>query len=467
MPLPSEILKNKLPFEATDGQKLAFEEMDWLMEKGRLSKTLLIKGYAGTGKTTLTGVVVSVLPSFNYKYVLLAPTGRAAKVLSSYSKRMAFTIHKRIYKQVNTKSGGLFFKLQKNYSQNTVFIVDEASMINDDTGFGNNGLLKDLMEYVFFDQSNRLILIGDSAQLPPVGQSISPALDLIRLQRDYGVEARQVELTEVKRQTAKSGILNNATSLRTLINDKKPKITFKTSTFNDIFRMTSERLEDGLRYAYDNYGVSDTVVITRSNKAANQYNQYIRRQIHFHESELEAGELLMIVKNNYLFAADDKSGSFLANGDFVEVQKVSNLEEMYGLRFATLTLRMVDYPELDSFEAKVILDTLHAEGPALANDASERLYESVKTDYSDLASPKEQKEALKKDPYLNALQVKFAYAITCHKSQGGQWPIVFLDQGYVAEDKVDRDYVRWLYTAVTRSTEQLFLLNFDSKYFVS
>ncbi|MEM8565900.1 MAG: AAA family ATPase [Bacteroidota bacterium] len=466
MPLPSDILVNKLAFEPTNGQKSAFKAVDWLLNDGSLPKALLIKGYAGTGKTTLTSVLVSVLPSFNFKFVLLAPTGRAAKVLSAYSGRMAFTIHKRIYKQVNTKGGGLFFKPQKNYSQNTVFIVDEASMINDDAGFGQNGLLKDLMDYVFLESSNRLLLIGDNAQLPPVGQNISPALDLNKLQNDFGIEAHEVSLTEVKRQSIESGILSNATALRDNLNRSKITIEFNTSNFKDIFRMTGNRMEEGIRYAYDNYGVSDTVIITRSNKAANQYNQYIRHQIHFYESELEAGELLMVVKNNYLFTPDEKSGSFLANGDFVEVLKVSNLEEIHGLRFATLQLKMSDYPHLDSFDAKVILDTLHSEGPALSNEVQEALYESVRSDYSDLSNAKELKEALKKDPYLNALQIKFAYAITCHKSQGGQWPVVFLDQGYLPDDKIDRDYIRWLYTAVTRATEQLFLVNFEAKFFV-
>ncbi|MEM6360639.1 MAG: AAA family ATPase [Bacteroidota bacterium] len=467
MPKASEILRNKLPFEPTAGQNSAFVAIDWLIKDEGESKVLLVKGYAGTGKTTLTSVLVSVLPSFNFKYVLLAPTGRAAKVLSAYSKRMAFTIHKRIYKQVNTSGGGFYFKLQKNYAQDTIFIVDEASMINDNAGFGNNGLLKDLMDYVFHNQSNRLILIGDNAQLPPVGQNISPALNLVKLQNDFSVEARAVALTEVRRQTAESGILSNATALRNYMGAEKPNIRFHTQPFNDIFKMTAERMEDGIRYAYDNYGISDSIVITRSNKAANLYNQYIRHQIHFYESELEAGEFLMVVKNNYLYTPDDKSGSFLANGDFVQVLKIFNPEEIHGLRFATLQLKMVDYPELESFDAKVILDTLHSEGPALSAEASDQLYESVKADYTHLSSPKEQKEAIKKDPYLNALQVKFAYAITCHKSQGGQWAVVFLDQGFVQDDKIDDDYLRWLYTAVTRATRQLFLVNFDNKFFVS
>ncbi|MEM7108090.1 MAG: AAA family ATPase [Bacteroidota bacterium] len=466
MPLPSEILISKLEFEPTDGQRSACKAVDWLLKERSNSKALLVKGYAGTGKTTLTSVLVSVLPTFNFKYVLLAPTGRAAKVLSAYSGRMAFTIHKRIYKQSNTEEGGLFFKPQKNYARDTVFIVDEASMINDDAGFGKNGLLKDLIDYIFSDKSNRLLLIGDNAQLPPVGQNVSPALDLHRLQHDFGIEAHEVSLTEVKRQTAESGILSNATALRNGLDKDKIDIKFTTSSFKDIFKMTGDRMEEGIRYAYDNYGITDSIIITRSNRAANQYNEYIRRQIHFYESELETGELLMIVKNNYLFAPDDKSGSFLANGDFVEVLKISNLEEVHGLRFATLELKMTDYPHLESFSAKVVLDTLHAEGPALSNEAYELLYESVKKDYADVSSVKQFKEALKNDPYLNALQVKFAYAITCHKSQGGQWPIVFLDQGYLPDDKIDNEYVRWLYTAVTRASEQLFLVNFESKFFV-
>ncbi len=462
MPKPSEILLQKFPFEPTQGQRKSFHKIDKLIEN---KDVLVIRGYAGTGKTTLVTSLVQVFPLFNLKFVLIAPTGRAAKVMSSYANRMAFTIHKKIYKQSKTDESGPVFKKQKNYAKNTVFIVDEASMINEDSGFGKSGLLTDLVDFVFTDSSNKLILIGDEAQLPPVGQEISPAFDEIRLSNDFNLEVESALLTEVMRQELESGILFNATNFRNELLNEQPKIEIQTS-FEDIFKMTGERLEDGIRYAYDNYGIENTAIICRSNKSAIAYNRYIRNSIFFYDSEIEAGEFLMIVRNNYLFGPDEIGGGFLANGDFVEVMKIVSFEDMHGFRFATLSLRLTDYPNLEPFEAKVILDTLHSETPALSQQQNESLYASVLADYVDLKG-KERREAIKTDPYLNALQIKFAYAITCHKAQGGQWPIVFVDQGYLKEDIVDKDFVRWLYTAVTRATKQLFLMNFNKKFFVS
>ncbi|TRX49839.1 AAA family ATPase [Fulvivirga sp. M361] len=466
MSVPSEILASKFPFDPTEGQRSLFKRVDWLLEKDNEWRTLLIKGYAGTGKTTILSALVQVLPLFNYKYVLIAPTGRAAKVMSSYTRKMAFTIHKKIYKKVQSESGTLTFTRQKNYAKDTVFIVDEASMINEDSGFGARGLLSDLVDFVFSDSSNRLVLIGDDAQLPPVGQLLSPALDRDMLAHSFKLSVSSVTLTEVMRQSSESGVLWNATKLREELANKKPIIKFKTQGFDDLFKMTGERMEDGIRYTYDNFGIENTIIICRSNKNANAYNQYIRQQIHFYESELEVGEILMIVRNNYLFSPEGAAGGFLANGDFVEVMKIVNFEEMYGFRFATLSLRMIDYPQAEAFEAKVILDTLYSESPALTMEQNKTLYEQVREDYADLASQKEQKEALKTDPFLNALQIKFAYAVTCHKAQGGQWQAVFVDQGYYKEDDLDTEYVRWLYTAVTRATHQLFLVNFTSTMFV-
>ncbi len=462
MPKPSEILLQKFPFEPTSGQKQAFQKIDKLLES---KDVLIVKGYAGTGKTTLVSTLVKVLPLFNWKFILLAPTGRAAKVMSSYAKRMAFTIHKKIYKQSKKEESAPVFKRQRNYTKNTVFIVDESSMISDDSGFGKTGLLTDLIDYVFSETSNKLILIGDDAQLPPVGQELSPALDSMRLSSDFKFDTDSVLLTEVMRQELESGILFNATNFRDQLVSELPTIQIETD-FSDIFKMTGERLEDGIRYAYDKYSAENTAIICRSNKNAIAYNRYIRNVIFFYESEIEAGELLMIVRNNYLFGPEDIGGGFLANGDFVEVVKIVSYEDMHGFRFATLELRLTDYPDLLSFEAKVILDTLHSESPALTQEQNDQLYNSVMADYLDL-NAKERREAIKTDPYLNALQIKFAYAITCHKAQGGQWPIVFVDQGYLKEDKEDKDFVRWLYTAVTRATKELFLLNFNRKFFVS
>lgn len=467
MPRPSQILLNKFPFAPTQGQKNLFTLVDGFLEENHERSVLLIKGYAGTGKTTIVSTLVTTLPLFNRKFVLLAPTGRAAKVMSAYSGRMAFTVHKKIYRQVGDQSEGPAYKRQPNYARDTVFIVDEASMINEDRSFGSSGLLTDLFEYVFADSSNKLVLIGDNAQLPPVGQEESPALDKAYLEGNFQASVHQTVLTEVMRQERESGILVNATQLRSELSAKEPQIAFQTKGFKDIFRMTGERMEEGLRYAYDKFGVENAIIICRSNKLANNYNQYIRTRIHFYESELEAGEILMIVRNNYLYTPDGVPGNFLANGDFVEVMKIVSLEEMHGFRYATLQLRMVDYPYEQSFEAKVILDTLYAETPSLPEEQNRKLYTAVSEDYKDLSTVRERKEAIKKDPYLNALQVKFAYALTCHKSQGGQWNAVFVDQGYLKDDMVDKEYVRWLYTAITRATNQLFLVNFNKKMFVS
>lgn len=463
MPLPSEILANKFPYSPTPGQTRFFRVFDqFIQAKDR--PVLLLKGYAGTGKTTVVSTLTQVLPLFNYKFALLAPTGRAAKVMSLYANRMAFTIHKKIYKQTSDDGVGPEFKRQKNYAKKTIFIVDESSMINEDIG---SSLLSDLMDYVFTDDSNKLILIGDNAQLPPVGQSQSPALDKDHLTYNYKTNVFETVLTDVTRQAQDSGILKNATALRTELMQQKPAIRIKTGGESDIFRMTGEKMEEGLRYAYDKYGIENTVIICRSNKLANNYNQYIRTRIHFYESELEAGEILMIVRNNYVHTPGNEAGNFLANGDFVQVQKIVSFEDMYDLRFATLSLKLIDYPDEPAFEAKVILDTLYTEGPSLSQEQNKKLYDHVKADYFDLSSKKEIREALKTDPYLNALQVKFAYALTCHKSQGGQWPAVFVDQGYLNIDELDKDYVRWLYTAVTRATEQLFMVNFDKSFFTA
>ena len=465
MPKLSDILKNKIPFEPTFGQTQIINYLDDFLKTDVEKTTLLIKGYAGTGKTTLMAALVQVLPSFNQKFAMLAPTGRAAKVLGNYSKRTAFTIHKRIYKSTSSgESINLNFKKIKNYSKNTIFIVDEASMIQIQKDYKGNSLLSDLISYIFENDGNKLILIGDVAQLPPVHQDESRALDPAYLKNIYRLSVADFELTEVTRQAKGSGIVQNATQLRAQLPKEKVEIKFRTTEFKDIFKMTSERLEDGLRYAYDKYGLENTMIICRSNRSAVQYNQFIRRQLLFREDELEAGDLIMIAKNNYLFLPEDMPAGFLANGDFAEVLKIKNLEDNYGLRYADLELRLVDYTHKDSFEAKVILDTLHTNDPSLSQEENKKLYDQVLADFAGL-SKKEQREEMKKDPYLNALQIKYAYALTCHKSQGGQWNAVFVDQGFINEDQIDKGYLRWVYTAVTRATDELFLLNFHSYFF--
>ncbi len=345
----------KFPFKPTAGQaELFFLLENFLQDDELLRPVFLVKGYAGTGKTTIVCTLVNVLRQFGYKAVLLAPTGRAAKVMSNYSKKKAFTIHKKIYWQkADAYSGGFAFERQKNYHTKTLFIVDEASMISDEADFmGAQGLLADLIDYVFEDHTNRLILVGDAAQLPPVGRAISPALDGEYLRKNFLVSVTEKELTEVMRQDEQSGILANATDLRNVLVTNSTDICLNTKGYRDIYRMTGEKLEDGLRYAYDKYGKESTIIVCRSNKAATQYNQYIRRQIHFTESEIDVGDLLMIVRNNYTTLDEDAPAGFLANGDFVEITKIIRFEEMHGFRYANLQLRLLDYPEQPEFEAK-------------------------------------------------------------------------------------------------------------------
>ncbi len=467
LPKPSDLLIKNFPFLPTSGQSVFFKKMDDFLSMDAASKpTFVLRGYAGTGKTSVISALVKSLPRLNMKALLLAPTGRAAKVMGNYSKRAAFTIHKIIYKpKGDDGSLGMGFILQKNYYKDTVFIVDESSMLADDGGMSGN-LLGDLIRFTFQGSGNRLILVGDTAQLPPVGSEYSPALESSYLQRYFRLDAAQIELTEVMRQKLESGILYNATNLRDQLKAELPKIQITTNLFKDTFKMTGERLEDGLRYAYDKFGTENTTIVTRSNKAAVQYNLYIRKVIHFFEDEISSGDLLMIVKNNYTYMAESDRVNFLANGDMAEVMKIRSFEELYGFRFATLELRLLDYPDEPHFEAKVLLDTLYSPSPSLTRDQYRSLYQKVSEDYADVASKKERMELIRKDPYLNALQVKFAYALTCHKAQGGQWKAVFVDQGYLKEDQVDKEFTRWLYTAVTRATQELYLVNFNPMFFV-
>ena len=464
MPKISHIIANKFTYEPTDGQKRLFKLFDHLLDKNG-PDTLLVKGYAGTGKTSIVSTLVKILPLFNLKYMLLAPTGRAAKVLANYSGRKAFTIHKIIYKLLQDKeSGTLKFKRIKNYHQNTVFIVDEASMIYDQYNVNQTNLLKDLKEYVFEYSSNKLILMGDTAQLPPVGHDYSGALDKENLEYKYRLHVVEIELNEVVRQEKASGILANATNIRENIQKNQFQILFKTKNYKDVFFLNREKLEDGMRYAYDKYGIENVIIICRSNRQTIQYNQYIRRNLLYYDDRIDSGDLLMIVKNNYFWLDEDSPAGFLANGDFVEVLKISNLQDRYGFTFADLDLRLIDYPDHSIIKAKAIIDTLDSPTASLSDDDSKKLYENIIADYTDLTK-NELAKVLAKDPYLNALQIKFMYAITCHKSQGGQWDIVFLEQGYLQESMRNISYMRWLYTGITRATQELYLVNFLPEFF--
>lgn len=467
MPKPSQIIQKKFPFTPTEGQRKLFLLFDqFFVNTNQKRLTLMLRGYAGTGKTTLLSALVQTLPHFDFRSILLAPTGRAAKVMANYTERSAFTIHKIIYQRIaDPNSGKIQFKRRRNYYKQTLFIIDEASMLSDEAGMTGNSLLADLMDFVFEDESNKLMLIGDAAQLPPVGQILSRGLDAAYLTSVFRLSILETELTEVMRQGLTSGILYNATAIREELGKEKFNISFQTRRFQDIYRMTSDRLEDGLRYAYDKFGKENTIIVCRSNRETVQYNEYIRRNIFFYEQEIEAGDYLMIVKNNYYFLGEDTAAGFLANGDFVEILRVVDLEELYGFRFATLELQLLDFPDQVPFEAKVILDTLHSPTPALPEEDHDKLYQEVFAEYQGAGTRQEQIEAVRSDMYLNALQIKFAYALTCHKSQGGQWDAVFVSQGYLKDEMINKEYLRWLYTAITRAKEELYLMNFKPEFF--
>ena len=461
-------LLNKFSYQPTTKQSKLFSLLvDFLFSKNEKS-LFLLKGYAGTGKTTTISTLVSSLWKINQKSVLLAPTGRAAKVISVYSKKQAFTIHKKIYFPKKMPNGSVDFVLQNNKHTNTIFIVDEASMIPDrpQNGklFENGSLLDDLISYVYSGRNCKLILIGDTAQLPPVKLKLSPALEETRLEVEYSKMVHQIELDEVTRQHQNSGILANATLLRTLIENNSIYFEFDLN-FPDIIRLEDGYdIEDAITGSYDNDGVEDTAIIVRSNKRANQYNQQIRSQIRGQENEISPGDYVMVVKNNYFWLKESSEAGFIANGDTCEVLRIHAIKELYGFKFAEVDIRMIDYPDQKPFETVLLLDTLTSETPSLTYEESNKLYEAVREDYCHEKSKYKQLLAVKKNVFFNALQVKFSYAITCHKSQGGQWKTIFIEQPYLPEGP-SKEYFRWLYTAITRAQEKLYLIGFKDDYF--
>jgi ATP-dependent exoDNAse (exonuclease V) alpha subunit len=411
--------------------------------------------------------LVKLLPRYNYKSVLLAPTGRAAKVISNYSGQKAFTVHKRIYRKKSAVSPEMSFVLADNKSVNTLFIVDEASMIADESAeFNKRSLLHDLISFVYSGKNCKLMFIGDTAQLPPVGALDSPALNAAKLRETFALKVSKYELTDVMRQEKDSGILENATRIRELIRlDKAIFPQVITKNFPDIYRMSGDRLDEGLNYAYHKYGKENTLLICRSNKNANNYNQQIRNRILYREEELTSDDAVMIVRNNYFWLQekDESSTNFVANGDIARIKRIKNIKEMYGFRFADVRLEFLDYDE--DLDCKVMLDTLYTESPNLSYQDSKKLYEAVLKDYAHIANRQTRLNELKLNPYFNALQIKFAYAVTCHKAQGGQWDAVFVDQGYITEDMVNTEFLRWFYTAFTRASKELFLVNFNEKFY--
>ena len=465
-------LISELPFKPTLGQEGFVYRLSEFLTEENIGKVFLLRGYAGTGKTSMVISVVQTLKSMNRKFALLAPTGRAAKVLASYTRQRAFTIHKFIYQITTDEFGNIRFALRKNRGKNAVIIVDEASMISlaRDTGSGkiqSKNLLSDLMKFMEDGKDCKLILIGDTAQLPPVGSLDSPALDSKVLKTNFDFKwEMQHELREVVRQDADSGILNNATELRNLLLEGRSDIALKVN-YPDIKVIDMLELEDELNSAYNYYGDDCAMVITRSNKSANQFNKQIRLQIKYMEDEIATTDKLMVVKNNYFWLPKGSGAGFIANGDMIEIMRLGYIEEMHGFRFANATVRLMDYPNEDSLDVKLLLNSLHVEAPSLPDQDMEQLYTSVCASYADIPTASEQAKKIATDPYLNALQIKFGYAITCHKAQGGQWPAVFVDQGYLTAEMLGVEYVRWLYTAITRASEKLYLVNFNEQFLSS
>lgn len=459
-------ITQKLPFEPNKTQLETLYRLAEFLFAGNQEvlhrdRVFVLKGYAGTGKTSIIGALVKVMDDLHLRTFLMAPTGRAAKVFSYMSDKPAYTIHKSIYRQQKFNVDMDGFQLMDNRQKNTLFICDEASMIstlNENSGFGTGNLLDDLIEYVFSGDDCKLLLIGDDAQLPPVGQSVSPALETRRLQ-SFGLDIYESQLTDVARQQLDSGILANATMLRKCLSegavDLLPRVLYKD--FHDVQRITGYDMLECLESSYHRCGIDDTIIITRSNLRANQFNAGVRNQILGREEEISGGDRLLVVRNNYFWAKDFDQLPFIANGDVVEVEKVRGSYEMYGFRFADASIYLPDYDL--SLEVVLMLDTLKTESPNLPLDRMQQLYVNIAQDYPEIRNQRDLAKAIKENRYFNALQVKYGYCVTCHKSQGGQWSDVYLDVGYINVDHLGIDFYRWMYTAFTRARKTLYLVN--------
>lgn len=466
-----KVLFEKFPHEPTSVQEMALKDLAEFTVSKKSDETFLLKGFAGTGKTTIVGCLTQHLWHAKKKYVLMAPTGRAAKVMSNYSGKQAFTIHKKIYFPKKQKSGAMQFVLAPNKHRDTLFVVDEASMIPDAPAdsklFENGSLLDDLMYYVYSGHRCKLLLIGDTAQLPPVKLNLSPALDGDRIELNYNKEVIRIELDEVTRQTSDSSILLNATNLREQLRDTFfESFQFDLSSGNDLQRLVDgHEIQEAIDSSYQENGREETAIIVRSNKRANLYNQNIRERILFLENEISVGDYMMVVKNNYFWLRPNSEAGFIANGDIIEILELFAIKELYGFKFAEVKVRMVDYPNQRPFETVLLLDTIIAESPSLSYEDGNKLYQEVVKDYAHEKSKYKQFLGVKNNRFFNALQVKFSYAITCHKSQGGQWHTVFVEQPYLPNG-LDKEYLRWLYTAITRAKSKLYLIGFKDDFFV-
>lgn len=459
----------KLSFQPTENQKKIINSLSSYLADDDFSTIFVLNGYAGTGKTTLIAATVSALKSLGIKTVLLAPTGRAAKVLSQYSGEKAFTIHKKIYREQTNASYESKFSLNLNRECDTLFIVDEASMLSSGSGtdktiFGSGSLLEDLIQFVRSGKHCRLMLVGDSAQLPPVGDNCSPALNRSDL-LPYG-DVIYETMDEVVRQEQTSGILFNATLVRCMLENGIYEIPQLDLSYPDIVSVQGGEFLELLQQCYDRYGRDETIVITRSNKRANRYNDGIRRNILFAEEEIESGDMLMVVKNNYHYTEriENCPMSFIANGDIARLKRIRRFEELYGFRYANAVLEFADYDDTE-IECKLLLDTITSESPSLTYEQSQKLFYEVEKDYTDIKSKIKRFKEIRENEYFNALQVKFSYAVTCHKAQGGQWSAVFIDKFLFGDEYMTKDMLRWLYTALTRATERVYLVNFDDRFF--
>lgn len=465
------ILVEKFPHKTTVQQGVALHKIAQFVLSKKTEAVFLLKGFAGTGKTTIVGTLVGNLWKTKYASILMAPTGRAAKVMSNYSGTQAYTIHHKIYFPKPQSGGGVRFVLAPNKHRNTVFIVDEASMISDTPAdsklFENGSLLDDLMLFVYTGHNCKLILIGDTAQLPPVHLTLSPALDETQLASHYHKEVVHLELNEVVRQAEDSGILVNATQLREqLQGDFFGQFKFHVGPYKDIVRLLDgTEIQEAIDNAYSQNGKEETTIIVRSNKRANVYNENIRTRILNLENDLAVGDFMMVVKNNYFWLKPDSEAGFIANGDIIEVLEIFAIKELYGFKFAEVKVKMVDYPNQKPFETVLLLDTIQAVTPSLSYEDANKLYQEVLKDYAHESSKYKRFLGVRNNKFFNALQVKFSYAITCHKSQGGQWDTVFVEQSYLPNGP-DREYFRWLYTAVTRAKRQLYLIGFKDDFFV-
>ncbi|WP_407932422.1 MULTISPECIES: ATP-dependent RecD-like DNA helicase [unclassified Dysgonomonas] len=462
-----EQVKRNFDFEPTSQQSLALDKIGHFLFNRDEDCAFLLKGYAGTGKSSLIGALVRTMTQYEQKTVLLAPTGRAAKVFSGYANHPAFTIHKKIYRQKKFSNEASGFVPMDNLHKDTLFVVDEASMISnegiDSFVFGTGRLLDDLIHYVYSGENCRLLLIGDSAQLPPVMQPDSPALQIDVL-KAYGLNVEELVLTQTVRQAEDSGILHNATHIREALAEDKtnmyPKL--KLDGFEDIVRLRGEDLIDEIDSAYNRDGIDETIVISRSNKRSTLYNEGIRNRILYREEELSAGDILLVAKNNYFWTEKIEEIDFLANGELVEVIRVCKSQELYGFRFSDVLVRHPDYDM--ELEIKVLLDTLHTDVASLSKEKQEELFRNVLEDYSETTTKAGKMQKMKADPFFNAVQVKYGYAMTCHKAQGGEWKNVFLDLGYIAEEYLGANFYRWLYTAMTRATRKLYLVNLPDEF---